>query len=946
MKKILIAMMCLCSLGVSAQTQSLTKAKLEALNAAKSQQEVSIHDPSIVYNESDKYYYIVGSHMGLGKSKNLVDWESLPNGKGNWWDQDGSYLFNKTYWEAFKSNPSHEVKLADGSTGTLGSFDAAAYCSIYAADEKDWVHGDMWAPDVIYNKALGKWCFYLSLNGDNWASVIILMTGDSPVGPFTYEAPIVFGGFNNYSYSGKKVDYKNTDLELVWGTQNSLPARYNVGKSWGTYYPNCIDPNVFYDEDGELWLIYGSWSGGIYSLKLDKNTGLRDYTVSYGNKTSTSPSATGDDAYFGKKIAGGYYVSGEGPYIRHIGDYYYLFMSYGGFAPDGGYEMRIFRSDSPTGPFKDASGNLATYTSYQMNYGSTSATNRGMKLIGAYNEWGNMTVGETAQGHNSAIVGADGEAYVVFHTKFHDGTAGHQVRIHRLYVNERGWLVTSPFRYTGAENSVAGISTTTQEEIKTTRPIDAEHLAGKYHLLIHPYRVNSTKMDESLQIPVTLTADGKITGEKTGTWTYSQDGTSYIKLVIGGVTYYGVVCQQGINGGCKNAVSITTVSNTGVPAWMYKEEPQSAIASNYTNMLAYVGSKAGATVDVTTSAPEMKENATLAFTSKNTDVVTNDGKIIPQATDVTVAITPYYIYCGDYYYKYSAVVANKLNVKAGDAEGGAVAHYALNALDNTNEYNPAEKMTAARSGTISAPSIYNDTERGDVIKQNYGSSTTANSYVRMPNPLYNSSANGFTVNFWVKPISRSAWGAFFSFFEGDKPSAEGGRFYLTNNTYIGFNGAAGWFDINKTDTVTYYDIPVNEWSMVTMTATSTGVQFYVNGYPHSGKIWASGTGGTEKDFDYAGMIANIDSYPYMYLGAGAWWGSAACYLSDLRVYNKAMGSSDIQALVVKTENPTGIKEYKAPEVQSKLKSGKFVENGNIVIYKEGKRYNLQGQRMD
>jgi arabinan endo-1,5-alpha-L-arabinosidase len=208
MKKILIAMMCLCSVGASAQT-ALKKADLEALNAAKSQQEVSIHDPSIVYNESDKYYYIVGSHMGLGKSKDLVDWQSVDNGKWvimpNWWEnyQDGSKLFNKPFWEAFKSNPTHEVKLANGSTGTLRSFDAGAYCSIYAANDSAWIKGDMWAPDVIYNKEMGKWCFFLSLNGDNWASVIILMTGDSPVGPFTYEAPIVFGGFNNYSYGGK-----------------------------------------------------------------------------------------------------------------------------------------------------------------------------------------------------------------------------------------------------------------------------------------------------------------------------------------------------------------------------------------------------------------------------------------------------------------------------------------------------------------------------------------------------------------------------------------------------------------------------------------------------------------------------------------------------------------------------------------------------------------------
>ncbi len=950
MKKILIAMMCLCSVGASAQTKSLKKTDLEALNAAKSQQEVSIHDPSIVYNESDGYYYIVGSHMGLGKSKDLVDWQGIDNGNwvimDNWWEnyQDGSKLFNKPFWEAFKSNPTHEVKLADGSTGTLGSFDAGAYCSIYAANEKDWIKGDMWAPDVIYNKAMKKWCFYLSLNGDNWASVIILMTGDSPVGPFTYQAPIVFSGFNNYSYSGKKVNYKNTDLELVLGTQSSLPARYNVGRSWGTYYPNCIDPNVFYDENGELWLIYGSWSGGIYSLKLDKNTGLRDYTVKYSG-TGTSAN-TGDDAYFGKKIAGGYYVSGEGPYIRHIGDYYYLFMSYGGFAPDGGYEMRIFRSTSPTGPFRDGNNNLATYTGAARNYGASSTDNRGMKLIGAYNEWGNMTVGETAQGHNSAIVGADGEAYVVFHTKFHDGTAGHQVRIHRLYVNEKGWLVTSPFRYTGEKNDLTGITTTTQEEIKTTRPFDAEQLAGNYHLIIHPYKLNSKNMNEALQVPVTLTADGKITGEKTGTWAYTQDGTSYIKIVLGGVTYYGVVCQQGINGGCKNAVSITTVSNSGVPAWLYKEEAQSAIASNYAAVSSYIGTKAGGTVDVTTSAPEMKENAILTLTSKNTDVVTNDGRIIPQAEDTKVAVTPYTISCGDYYYKYSSFMSQYLNVKAGNAESGAVAHYALNALDNTNEYNSAEQMTALNSGSTAKPTIYDDAERGNVLKQNYGATTSANSYVKMPNPLYNSSAKEFTVNFWVKPISRSAWGAYFSFFEGATPAASGGRFYITDNAYTGYNGTAGWFDINKPDTVTYYDIPMGEWSMVTLTASSTGVQLYVNGYPHAPKLWASSTEGEEKDFDYAAMIANIDTYPYMYLGTGSWWGSAACYLSDLRVYDRAMGSSDIQALVAKTANPTGIKEYKAPEVQSNLKSGKFVENGKIVIYKDGKRYNLQGQRID
>ena len=901
MKTYLISMLCFCSMGTMAQT-SVTKATLEALNGTKTQNEVSVHDPSIVYNESDKYYYLVGSHMGLAKSKDLVDWTSIDNGKWvimpNWWEnyQDGSYLYNKTFWEAFKSNPSHEVTLADGSTATLGSYDAGAFCSIYANNDSAWIKGDMWAPDVIYNKAMGKWCYYLSLNGDNWASVIILMTGSSPVGPFKYEAPIVFGGFNNRSYGGKKVDYKNTDLELVLGNLSSLPARYNVSANWGNYYPNCIDPCVFYDEDGELWMIYGSWSGGIYSLKLDKNTGLRDYTVKYSG-TGTSPN-TGDDAYFGKKIAGGKYSSGEGSYIRHIGDYYYLFMSYGFFDPNGGYEMRVFRSTSPTGPFVDANGQAALHgDTYYMNYGPKATTNRGIKLIGAYNEWGNMTVGECAQGHNSAIVGADGEAYLVCHTKFHDGTAGHQVRIYRMYVNDQGWLVTSPFRYTGSTNSVAGINTTTQKEIETTQPFSAEQIAGDYHLMIHPYKLDYTRMQESLEMPITLTADGKITGEKTGTWEYTQEGKSYIKLVIGGVTYYGVVCQQGINGGCKNAISITSVAKSGVPAWLYKQEPQSAIASYYAKFIDYAGQPTASNISVTKSAPETTENITLEYTSKNTDVIANDGTIYPQTEDTKVGITPVYINCGDFVYKYTSFATKNLNVKAGDAENGAVAFYPLDALDNTNLYDATQKMTAYKSGTATMPRIDEDSERGNVLHQFKTADINNCSYVRMPNPLYNSSAEEFTVNFWVKPISpRSIWGAYFSFFEGTTPTASGGRFYITDNSYIGYNGSAGWFDINKPDTVTYYDIPMGKWSMVTMTASSSGVTFYVNGYPHTAKLWNSGTGGTEEQFNYTGMLSDINTYPYMYLGAGSWWGSAGCYLSDLKVFDRSLSESDVQAL--------------------------------------------------
>ena len=85
--------------------------------------------------------------------------------------------------------------------------------------------------------------------------------------------PVVISGFNGTNPN----NYKDTDLEIVIGPQSSLPARYAKGSQWGRTWPNNIDPCVFYDEQGKLWMSYGSWSGGIFMIELDETTGLRDY---------------------------------------------------------------------------------------------------------------------------------------------------------------------------------------------------------------------------------------------------------------------------------------------------------------------------------------------------------------------------------------------------------------------------------------------------------------------------------------------------------------------------------------------------------------------------------------------------------------------------------------------------------------------------------------------
>lgn len=632
-RKTLLVLLWLVATLVQAQTK-LTATQVKAMFASKSYGWASIHDPSIVYNPSDSKYYIIGSHRGLAQTTDLVNLSGL----------NSSQIYSSNYSVAFSACPTHEVQVTRSgitTTETLQSYNAGAYCATYAGikvgdrqptTEANWINGDQWAPDMVYNPNMGKWCMYLSLNGDYWASVIVLLTADSPKGPFTYQAPIVFSGFNGQTYSGKGVSYKDTDLEIVLGTQASLPSRYKT-TAWGNLWPNCIDPCVFFDDDGELWMAYGSWSGGIFMLKLDKNTGLRDYTTTYATTTYSGKAPNGasytgytSDPYFGKLIAGGAYVSGEGPYIRKIGNYYYLFMSYGGFAPDGGYEMRVFRSSTPNGNYVDAIGNNARYTQYVLNYGSSATTNKGMKLIGAMNNWGTMTVGECAQGHNSAIVDKDGDAFVIYHTKFNDGTAGHQVRIRQLFVNEKGWLVASPFRYTGKQ--------TTQDIIENKELFSADSIAGTYSLLLHPYKLNHGAMAEATPVKVTLSADGKITGDKSGSWKYSEQGKSYVTIVLGGVTYYGVALDQNVDGYADMpALCFTAVSNSGVPVWLYKYHPRAAVASAYTPFVTkYLGSSA--TV-IDSNAP-IVDNVTSLFEVTNSTT----GEKEPETLSPSGVFTP------------------------------------------------------------------------------------------------------------------------------------------------------------------------------------------------------------------------------------------------------------------------------------------------------------------
>ena len=507
---------------------------------------VSVHDPSVVFDQASSTYYIFGSHRAAAKSTNMMSWEAFT---APWATATSTNAANA---DAFTTPEVTKVKKG-GKEYDL-NFNAFAWSA--RGSEGYNVDGMMWAPDVIYNKKLGKWCMYLSINGDIWYSSIIMLTADNIAGPYRYQAPVVISGFR----SGDS--YKSTDLEIVLGEQASLPSRYAPSDNYGNHWPNCIDPCVFYDETGKLWMSYGSWSGGIFMLELDEATGLRNYDVTYAESETSDP-------YFGKKIAGGHYVSGEASYIEYIGGYYFLFMTYGGLEAAGGYQMRVFRSLSPDGPYVDSKGSSAIYNSYQLNFGPTANDgNRGVNILGAYSKWGNLLTGgaeaasgERAQGHNSIIAAPDGRTYLVYHTRFQNWGEGHQVRVHQVYQNEEGWLVAAPFEYTGEGVKSAGIA--------AAQKVATADIPGNYKLLAHRYGLDQTKMEYAVPVDIKLNADGTITGAVEGTWKI-KTGTSYITIQLG-ADYKGVMVPQTLEPTDTKVPSFTALdSQTGVTIWGYK----------------------------------------------------------------------------------------------------------------------------------------------------------------------------------------------------------------------------------------------------------------------------------------------------------------------------------------------------------------------------------------
>lgn len=667
MKNLLIPIFAFSALSSAAQT-TVTDADLQGVYSARQySKRVVCHDPSIVIdditNPASPTYYIYGSHLGRGKTtaaENYQEWTVFKAGEENATATNSLFcnlsgtLVN--YADAYTTHAVTSVKDHAGKTVTFGNFDAHGW-----QKKGNTVKGMQWAPDVIYNKTMKKWCMYMSLNGDNWASSIVCFTSDNVEGPWKYQGPVVFSGFlGKYAHNGYAAadDWKNTDFTIATG-ETSLPERYNVGDKWGSFWPNCIDPCVFYDDQDNLWMSYGSWSGGIFLLRLDKSNGLRDYTYTYpyevNGKAATSAAAsanTTSDPYFGKKIAGGYYVSGEASYVEKIGSHYFLFMSYGGLVSTGGYQMRVFRSDNPEGPYVDCNGTSAVFNRYLMNYSATAVDNRGVLLFGGY-KWDPMSGAEIAQGHNSAFTDKEGRSFVVYHSRFTNKGEGHEVRVHQLFLNDEGWIMAAPFEFDG--------ETITNNDIATKASIADTEIAGDYQFLRHEYGQNTEAKAYETPVNIRLNADGTISGVENGTWERTA-GTDYIALTIDDVVYRGVLVRQTIDYTNIPAIAIAALSSSSgsttlgqksytkqQEVWAVKADAKAAI--KYTANKINLPFDDGTVLEETPILPtEGKLGTNISWKSSDESILTSDGKVKGQGevTMTMIVSKDDYVYTKDY----------------------------------------------------------------------------------------------------------------------------------------------------------------------------------------------------------------------------------------------------------------------------------------------------------
>ena len=474
-KKVLVLLLLL-SFSFSTACKQAEARDLSKYKKPNAPKEVGVHDPSVM-RDKDGVYYIIGSHLASAKSKDLINWQQISTSVS---------LVNPLIPDVFT-----ELK-----------------------ESFEWAKSrTLWASDWIYLEGTGKYhMYYCACEGTSPRSTLGMATADAPEGPYKDEGILLKSG--------------------MWNEEAPDGEIYDP-----VIHPNAIDPHVFYDNEGKLWMVYGSYSGGIFILELDPATGLLKEGQGYG-----------------KKLLGHGHSQIEAPYILYHPKYkkYYLFLSFGGLASDCGYQIRVSRSDNPDGPYEDIAGKDMIDTK-----GSNTATAFfGEKLFGNFS-WpiskGEFNNGYVSPGHNSAFYDDEsGRTFLIFHSRFPGKAEAHQVRVHELFFTDEGWPVVAPFRYLG-------------DELDAMATVNSADIDGEWWFVNHGRKITK----EVTATEIVNIENGKIKEFSDAKLNFDKDNK--LSLSLDGQEFKGYLVWQYNNAINEYCLTFTAVSNDGTCIWGVKQ---------------------------------------------------------------------------------------------------------------------------------------------------------------------------------------------------------------------------------------------------------------------------------------------------------------------------------------------------------------------------------------
>ena len=822
----------------------------DAAPAAVEPKHVTVHDPSIVKSD-DGTYYVLGSHTASASSSDLIQWNQINTDYGN--------VKNTPFYgnlDESLAKPFQWAGFDDGDCSGNG----------YA----------VWAPDAIWNPyyawedgSTGAYMLYCCTSSTWRRSCISYLVSRAFDGPYEFVDTIVYSGFTeNGEPDGKSSrntkwdnDYLNLKDLVEKGAANGgidevSDKWFTADGGWDhTYAPNAIDPNLFFDADGErLYMSYGSWSGGMFLLELDRATGEAIYP---GVDSVDEVSGNYVDRYFGVHLIGGNHQSGEAPYIRYDSEtgYYYLYVTYGGLTAEGGYNMRLFRSENPTGPYLDAAGgNAADNGDGNDNYG--------IKLIGNYSFYDQ--IGKRAAGHNSALIDDDGSHYLVYHQRFdiEPQLEAHEVRVHQQFMNEDLWPVTAVYEYRGEQ----------------PYNYDVSEVTGSYEFINHGTTTSGEMLETKM---LTLNEDGTVSGAAAGTWekTDSGKGYDYVTLVLNDVTYKGFFFRQLKENSDPDPVmtfSAIGTNNTCVWGSMINMEDNAMVADMASVSLEQTIPSA---TKENLELPSNVMGADIAWTTADASVISESGEVTPQEEDVRVELTAS-ISCGD------IVLTQTFKVTV-RGKASLVCGYDFEAQEDGTV--PAISGSALNEAAVlvGAASVITDETRGNVLQITNEPGAKGVNYLKLPeDTLADIKPAGYTVAMWTKIGAETFEHS--ALFEADADS----QYPLTR---IGANliariNANAYSDVQGALLTTSGERDM--WQHVVYTVDPQGIKVYLNGEL---------AGQEKKDISdcFRKNKTGISQAEDVMVGSGFIWGDEDCQnalFDDVMIYSGVLTSSEVKAL--------------------------------------------------